>query len=388
MHLPSSLLSEFSDRFGTPSSLFRAPGRVNLIGEHTDYNGGFVLPAALTQSTWIAAAPRSDRHIRIVSRAMPDAVEIDLDSPPPGTTHHWSSYVAGVALLLEQSGHRLRGADMLIDSEVPVGSGLSSSAALELAAGCALVSLSGVAIDRLDLVRICQRAENEYVGMRCGIMDQFIGGFGQAGKALLLDCRSLEYRLLPVPEDLKIVVCNTMVKHALASGEYNLRRQQCEEGVRILAAHIPGVKSLRDVTPADVTRFASELPPVVERRARHIVTENKRTQQFAEALTAGSLAEAGKLMGESHRSLQHDFEVSCEELDLMVDLAAQSKLCIGARMTGGGFGGCTVNLVPLEDTDRFAAFMRDGYRNLTGIEPSIYITTPGDGCGEFAVEKS
>jgi galactokinase len=223
---PLLLRDEFSQRFGATARLFRAPGRVNLIGEHTDYNEGFVLPAALDRSTWIAVAARSDRRLRIISRAMTDTVEVDLDAQRSGRSNHWADYVVGVAVLLEQNGYHLAGANLLIDSNVPIGSGLSSSAALEVATASALLAVSELKIDRLALVRICQQAENEFVGARCGIMDQFISVFGEPNKALLLDCRSLEKKLISVPESMRIVVCNTMVKHAISGGEYNLRRQQ------------------------------------------------------------------------------------------------------------------------------------------------------------------
>jgi len=381
----ATLAAEFQSRFGSVPRIFRAPGRVNLIGEHTDYNDGFVLPAALTLATWVAAAPRADRRLRIVSRAMPDSLEIDLDAVPPVEAHHWANYVVGVAVLLERSGRRLQGVDLLIESDVPVGSGLSSSAALELSSACALASISGYTLERLELALLAQKAEHEFAGVHCGIMDQYISAHGQAGKALLLDCRSLESRFIPVPDDLSIVVCNTMVKHALAGGEYNVRRQQCGEGVQLLAQHLPGVKSLRDVTPADLARYGAELPPLILRRARHIVHENDRTVRFAEALSNGDLPRAGRLMGESHRSLRDDYEVSCTELDQMVELAEKSGLCLGGRMTGGGFGGCTVNFVAASDAAAFAEHMRTSYLALTGLEPSIYVTAPGDGCGEVSL---
>src|SRR2546426_3191376 len=247
--------------------------------------------------------------------------------------------------MLERAGHRLAGADMLIYGEVPIGSGLSSSAAIEVATGYALMDNTGAKVDRLELVQVCQSAENEFVGMRCGLMDQFTSCFGETGHALMLDCRSLEYKLLPLPQDAKVVVCNTMVKHELAGSEYNARRAECEAGVRLLAQELPHVGSLRDVTIQDLERFRQQIPEMIYRRCYHVVSENARDVEAAAALEREDLNLFGDLMGRSHHSLRSDYEVSSEELDLLVDLANQAEGVYGARMTGGGFGGCTVNLV-------------------------------------------
>jgi len=376
---PKVLSEAFQSLHGSRPKIYRAPGRVNLIGEHTDYNEGFVMPAAIDSSTWVAIGPRWDRKLSVQSENFSETAELDLDQPATRGTGQWSDYPFGVAVKLEQSGHRLRGANLLVRGEVPIGSGLSSSAAIEVATGFALLDSNDVEIDRLELAKLCQQAENEFVGMRCGLMDQFISCFGQAGHALMLDCRLLDYKVLRLPESVKLVVCNTMVKHELAASEYNARRAECEEGVRVLAQKIPNVRSLRDVTMNDLERFMSELPEVVYRRCRHVVSENDRVIQAATALTSGDLAIFGKLMAESHKSLRDDYEVSCKELDLMVDLANKAEGVVGARMTGGGFGGCTINLVESNSVDQFKKSVTSGYAEATGREPEIYVCSAAQG---------
>ena len=362
--------------------VFRAPGRVNLIGEHTDYNDGFVMPAAIDFYTWVRVSPLDTRKLRIKSQNYGEEVEVDLDDPNIAARGHWSDYPIGVAVMLERAGHRLRGAHLEIRGEVPIGSGLSSSAAIEVATACALTAISGLEIDRRELALICQRAENEFVGARVGIMDQFVSLFGQAHKALLLDCRSLEFKLLPVPDNVRLIICNTMVKHALASSAYNERRAQCEAGVKHLQRAVPHVKALRDVTREQLEQYGRDMPEVVYRRCRHVITENERVLAAANALERRDLKEFGRLMAESHRSLRDDYEVSSAELDLMVELAQPIEGVYGARMTGGGFGGCTVNLVAVEQRDEFRARVADGYERAMKIKPEIYICTPSDGAEE------
>lgn len=377
--MSADLSEEFESLFGEKPRVYRAPGRVNLIGEHTDYNDGFVMPAAIGFSTFVRVAPREDRRIVIRSENFPDAVEFDLDDANPRAHGSWGDYCRGVALMLERAGYRLRGARMLIRGEVPVGSGLSSSAAIEVATGFALLENSGAGIDRLKLAKICQQAENEFVGIRSGLMDQFCSCFAVMGHVLLLDCRSLEYRPLPFPEQVKLVVCNTMVKHSLASSEYNARRAECEEGVRLLARELPHVRRLRDVTLSDLDRFKAKLPDLIYRRCRHVVSENDRTVEAAKALEHGDLVLFGRLMDESHRSLREDYEVSCAELDLMVDLSRELEGVYGARMTGGGFGGCTVNLVETTSVDSFKQVVASRYARATGLAPDIYVFSPAQG---------
>ena len=326
----------FRSRFGGEPKVYRAPGRVNLIGEHTDYNDGFVLPAALELATYAAIAPRSDRTLRVHSLLMDEMVSFDLDEAEPKPRKDWSDYVRGVAVVLQNTGHRLAGADLLIDGDVPLGAGLSSSAAIEVATGYALLSNSGLPIDLTRLALACQRAENEFVGMRCGIMDQFIACHGAAGHALLIDCRSLERRLVSIDPRVRLVMCNTMVHHQHAAGEYNLRRRDCEEGVRRLSAVLPGIKALRDVTPEQLEEHADLLTPVIFRRCRHVVTENDRTVRAADALEAGDLVLVGRL----------DARIAREHAGRLRD-----KLS-GGRCDGGGKCGCRRGLWRAHDGRR------------------------------------
>lgn len=374
-----SLSEKFQSLYAKPARVYRAPGRVNLIGEHTDHNEGFVLPMAIDFSTWVAIAPRADRRLVLRSENFAENVEFDLDERVMQGNGHWSDYSRGVALLIERAGLRLRGAEMLIRSDLPIGAGLSSSAAIEVATGFALLDNSNVIVDRLQLARLCQQAENEFVGMRCGLMDQFIACFGQRGQALLLDCRSLAYRMLPLPDEAKVVVCNTMVNHELASSAYNARRADCEEGVRLLAALLPEIRSLRDVSIAELEECRTKLPEIIYRRSRHVITENARVTAAAVALERRDLTTFGELMRQSHRSLRDDYEVSCAELDLMADLANASDGVYGARMMGGGFGGCTVNLVQTAKVGSFRKHVAAGYQKATGRVPEIYICSPAQG---------
>jgi galactokinase len=312
-----------------------------------------------------------------------EKIEFDLDDQNQTAQGHWSDYVKGVAITLERAGYHLQGAHLRIRGEVPIGSGLSSSAALEVSSGYALLTNSGRIIDRMELAKLCQRAENEFVGMRCGIMDQFASCHGEDGKALLLDCRSLEYKLLPLPEHVRLAICNTMVTHALATGEYNARRQECEAGIAHFAHHLPNVRALRDVTEADLESYGSELSEVIYRRCRHVISENARVLRAGAALENENLAEFGELMGGSHRSLRDDYEVSCPELDLMVELAQQVRGVYGARMTGGGFGGCTVNLIEAENVDEFKETVAHNYEKATGLAPDIYVCTAAKGVEEI-----
>jgi galactokinase len=359
--------------------IYRAPGRVNLIGEHTDYNDGFVMPAAIDLYTWVVISPRDDRKIAIHSENLSETVELDLKDPKPQAKGHWSDYPRGVAVMLEREGYRLRGANIFIQSDVPIGAGLSSSAAIEVATGYALMENSGATIDRIHLAKICRRAENEFAGVRCGLMDQFISCFGQADQALMLDCRSLDYKRLPLPGDVRLVICNTMVKHDLAASEYNARREECEAGVAHLSKVISDVRALRDVTISDLERFGGDLSDKVYKRCRHVVTENNRVLSAADALGRGDLAAFGQLMRESHSSLRDDYEVSCRELDTMVELASKVEGVYGARMTGGGFGGCTINLVKADRVAEFERAVAGGYEQATGIAPEIYTRAAAGG---------
>ncbi len=368
---------------GVSARVFQAPGRVNLIGEHTDYNDGFVMPAAIDFNTWVAAAPREDGKLVVRSADFAETVSFDANEASPSSRHHWSDYVRGVFLELRRCGVGINGASLLVSGNVPIGAGLSSSASIEVATAFALQGLFGSGLNSHRIATLCQRAENEFVGMRCGIMDQFVSVHGKSDHALMLDCRSLDYELLPLPPTVSLVICNTMVKHQLASGEYNIRRRECEEGVARLQEEYPQVRALRDVTPEMLKGAASLMSETVYRRCRHVVEEDERVKSAAAALRARDLGKLGKLMYASHASLRDDYAVSCTELNIMVELASRGVGIIGARMTGGGFGGCTINLVENAAVEPFCAMVAGEYENRTGIKPEIYVTRASDGASEI-----
>ena len=380
---PAELRDRFQVLFDGEARLFRAPGRVNLIGEHTDYNDGFVLPAAIELQTFAAVAGGTGRRVRIHSLNFRETVSVDLDTGGLRRRNHWSDYPLGVVATLLGAGYALRSVDLLLYGEVPPGAGLSSSASLEVATALALLAVAGIDLSPLETAKLCQRAENEFVGARCGIMDPFVSRCAQAGHALLLDCRSLEERSVPLPDTLRLVVCHSGVRHALASGEYNARRAQCEEGVRALAEVNPGVRSLRDATPALLEENRGRIPPVVFARCHHVVSENERTQEAAAALERLDLATVGRLMAASHASLRDEYEVSCRELDLLVDAAVPLEGVFGARMTGAGFGGCTVNLVRTEAVPAFCEQVTRAFERVTGRKPKIYQSAAAAGACEL-----
>lgn len=375
-----ALEARFRETFSRAPQLFRAPGRVNLIGEHTDYNDGFALPAAIDLAVLTAAAPRADRRLRVSSLAMRETFEFDLDAEPSPSAS-WTDYVRGVALMLERAGYRCEGADLMIDGDLPMGAGLSASAALEVSVACALTRIAGLDVDRLELAKICQRAENEFVGARCGVMDQYASCFGVAGCVLALDCRRLESRPIPLPARARLVVCDSMARHRIADSEYNRRREECERAVALLSKHIDGIAALRDVTREELERRKNDLPEIVFRRARHVVGENERTLRAAAALEIGDLAECGRLIDLSHESLRDDFEVSCPELDRLVEIARGLGGVHGARMMGGGFGGCVICLVEAEAAERVAASLRKSYGEAIGAAPSAFCCFPAAGAG-------
>ena len=374
----------FEQIFATPPTIFRAPGRVNLIGEHTDYNEGFVLPAAIGFYTQVAIGPRQDRKLLIRSHQFDGDFEFELENLPPKRVGAWCDYVLGVAVMLRSRGLLTRGANLLVQGEVPVGAGLSSSAAVEIASALALLSLGASHLPMSDVAKLCQHAENTFVGARVGIMDQFVSCMGKAGNAFFLDCRSLEFKFVPIPAEMQLVICNTMVKHDLATGGYNTRRQECEECVRILARRDPKIRALRDVSIDQLERYADDLDPVLRKRCTHIVRENQRVLDAAQCLADGDLKRLGELMRDSHRSLRDLYEVSCRELDIMVDAAEGLPGLCGGRMTGGGFGGCTVNLVQGDNAEEFAAQVSERYQRQTGINPKVYICSAADGAQAFA----
>jgi len=367
-------IEAFRTAFGySPALIARAPGRVNLIGEHTDYNDGFVLPVAIDRAVYVAAAPRHDDRVRAVSLDYGERAEFGLANVSPAPEQRWSNYVRAVAWALQDRGVTLRGADALVHGDVPIGAGLSSSAALEVATARALLAVAGEDLPPVELALTAQGAENDFVGMQCGVMDQFISVLGRRDHALLIDCRSLEHRLVPLPAGYSVVVANTMKQRGLVDSEYNRRRAECEEGVRVFAERLPGVRALRDVGRDQLEECRGLLRPTVYRRCRYVVEENERVLAAGQALVEGDLAACGRLMGESHAGLRDDYEVSCAELDHMVEAAADLPGLVGARMTGAGFGGCTVNLVQSDRVDAFAAELAKRYAQKTGVTPKIYV---------------
>jgi galactokinase len=375
----AELTRRFEDSFGAKPKIFCAPGRVNLLGEHTDYNDGFVMPCAIGFSTRVAISSRPDRKLVIQSEEFAEKFEFDLDDLPAQGKGVWSDYVVGVAVMLQRMGHKTPGASLLVRGEVPIGAGLSSSAAIEVASALALISLNGAQLSLPEVAKLCQKTENVFIGARVGIMDQFISCLGKAGHALLLDCRSLEYRLIPIPESVRLVICNTMVKHEHASGAYNRRREECDEGVKILARSYPEIRALRDVSVEQLERHQGGMPATIYRRCLHVVSENRRVQEGAKDLAAGEVNRFGDLMRESHRSLRDLFEVSCRELDVMAEIAESLAGYCGGRMTGGGFGGCTVNLVKTAEAQEFAGLIAQRYQAAIGIRPDIYVCSAANG---------
>jgi galactokinase len=368
----NGIKKKHAERFGAEAAVFVAPGRVNLIGEHTDYAGGFVMPAAIDFGTLAAISPRTDGRVVVWSENFNEQVSHQLDGFPKNGGGHWSGYPLGVVKILREAGFKVPAFNLTIQGDVPLGAGLSSSASIEVATALAALSLAGANPEREEIAKLCQRAENVYVGSSCGIMDQFIACRGAENHALLLDCRSLEYRLAPIPPSVSLVIANTMVKHSVAGGEYGIRRTEVEEGTAILREHRPEIELLRDATPQDLEQWGAEMPENVLRRCRHIITENLRTVAAADALEAGHMKKLGDLMAAAHASYRDDFEASCEEADAMVEAAHRLPGLIGARLTGGGFGGCTVNLVHADRAEKFAARLHDEYRAATGIDAEIY----------------
>lgn len=380
MKLKTKTLEIFADKFGYPATItIKAPGRVNLIGEHTDYNDGFVLPCAIDYETVIACAQRNDRTIRVIAADYDnDEDSFSLDEPIlHSDAHPWANYVRGVVKHLMLRNKDFSGADMVISGNVPQGAGLSSSASLEVAVGQALKSLYDLPLDGVALALNGQEAENQFVGCNCGIMDQLISALGKENHSRLIDCRSLETRAVSMPTNAAVVIINSNVKRGLVDSEYNARREQCE-----VAARFFGVKALRDVDPALFFSIQDELDPVVARRARHVITENDRTLAAADALASGDLKRMGELMAESHASMRDDFEITVPQIDKLVEIV---KEVIGdkggVRMTGGGFGGCIVALVPEDMVDKVRHAVEQQYQAHSGLKETFYVCTASQGAG-------
>jgi galactokinase len=381
MHTPLELAAGHFDSYSVPAQVYAAPGRVNLIGEHTDYCDGFVMPAAIEFQTLIAISPRRDGRLALHSinynerRDLPlaDFLNHRYTELRSGAEPNWSDYVAGVLWVLREHGVPVGdGFSMTIEGNVPLGAGLSSSAALEVATAFAVLGATSFDLPLPVIAQLCQKAENAFVGANVGIMDQFVSCCGETDHAVMIDCRSLQYTLAPIPANVRIVICNSMVKHSVAGGEYNTRRAEIEQGTAILRSHRPNIRALRDATIQDLERWGSEMPQHVLRRCRHVITEDNRVLAAVDAFRLGDLVRFGELMREAHISLRDDFEASCREIDILVELAGRQPGCFGARLTGGGFGGCTVNLVAADHTESFTRAMGKSYLAATGITAEIY----------------
>ena len=372
-----NVLTTFRERFGgEPALLARAPGRVNLIGEHTDYNDGFVLPAAIDRAIYVAARPRHDREVHFVSIDFGDQTVFTLDALDAPDLPVWSSYPRGALWWLGDQGFAVPGFDAVMGGDIPVGAGLSSSAAVEVAMIELGLALAGESLSKQAIALGGVEVEHQFIGVPCGVMDQMASAMGVNGHALLIDCRSLEATPIPVPGGVSIMIMDTAKQRGLVDSEYATRRAQCEEAARVL-----GVPALRDATREQVEAAREQLGDLLYRRARHIVTENLRTQATAMALRSGGLKTAGQAMRESHASLRDDYEVSCRELDIMSDLANAQPGCSGARMTGGGFGGCAVALVEDGAVEAFVQAVAPAYEAETGLTPQLYVCRAAAGSG-------
>ena len=377
--LSNRLKDRFLERFGTAPLLVRSPGRVNVIGEHTDYNNGFVLPAAIDKAIYIGLARRDDDEIVLYSEEFKEEHRSTVAGVTP-TDKQWPNYILGVVDQLNKRGYKISGFNLNIDGDVPVGAGLSSSAAVECATAFALNECFGLGIEKMDLALIGQKAEHTFAGVMCGIMDQFASVFGRQGNVIKLDCQSLEYEYVPLQlEGYKLLLLNTNVKHSLSSSEYNTRRQECAEGVRLLQEGGEAVNSLRDANLTMVTKHLKQANDVVYRRCKFIVEENQRLLMACEALKAGDLSTLGLNMYGSHDGLRDEYEVSCKELDFLVEAVRGHEAVVGARMTGGGFGGCTINIVRSDAIDALAGEVGARYKEAMNLELTPYIALPDDG---------
>ncbi|HHT27133.1 MAG TPA: galactokinase [Firmicutes bacterium] len=373
-----SVIAAFKARYGENSAEYQvaiAPGRVNLIGEHTDYNDGFVLPIAINRDMLLVGAPRNDRQVRVYSLDMQQENVVNLDDITFDESMRWSNYVRGVLHVLQEAGYSVAGMDMVMTGNVPQGAGLSSSAALEVGVLMLSSCLSGFTVPGVEAAKLCQRAENNFVGVNCGIMDQFISRLGAENSALLIDCRSLSYRHIPWSESqVRLLVVDTRVKRGLVDSEYNRRRSECETGVKILAQVIPGIRALRDVSLEQLQTYKHLLPDSVYARCLHVVGENQRVSAAAQALENNAWSRLGSLMYESHADLRDLYQVSCRELDLVVELAQTVSGVYGARMTGAGFGGCAIVLVQEEAVESLQDVIRSKFTAETGHEPGLLLT--------------
>lgn len=386
MKVIKKIKTKFKEIFKEEPYLFRSPGRVNLIGEHTDYNMGFVLPAAIDKSIYLAVTPRDDIKCKIHAFDMDDYYECSLDRLEK-SGKHWPDYLLGVVDQLNKEGHEIQGFNCVFGGDIPIGAGLSSSAALEAGLAYALNYIFNLRIDKLTLVKIAQRAENEFVGVRCGIMDQYINIFGKKGNVLRIDCRSLEKNYFPFDyENISIVLFDTKVSHSLASSEYNQRRKECSSGVKIIKQVYPEIESLRDVSLDILNEFTAKMDPVIYKRCKYVVEENLRLLEACDALSIHDLNKFGTFMYKTHDGLSRDYEVSCKELDYLVEILKDNENVYGSRMMGGGFGGCTINLIERQSVDKISGEVKEKYMKKFGIEANIYVTQINGGTNIMEVE--
>jgi len=380
----NKLLKVFNEKFtdtGLVKGAFSAPGRVNLIGEHTDYNDGFVLPMAIGKKIIMLGQSRNDRLVQVYDLVYKTKIKFSLDNLIPLKKDTWANYLMGVMDEMQKAGYPLQGANLIFISNIPKGAGLSSSAALEVVTALTMAKLNLLEIEPVEMAHLCRRAENNFVGVACGIMDQYVSCLGQKKYALFIDCRTNEYELIPFRNhDYQIVICNSKIQRGLINSEYNKRREQCKRAAEFFNHKLKReIRALRDVTINEYKKYQAQLPEVIARRAKHVISENYRVQAGVQALRMGNYSAFGQLMIESHQSLKDDYEVSCAELDLLVDLALKQKGVLGARMTGAGFGGCTVNLIEKNYLDAFKKKIKNEYKKITGIIPDIYVTPPAEG---------
>lgn len=381
-----SLSAKFKEEFNSQPVFYNAPGRINLIGEHTDYNDGFVLPAAINKAIYFAAAKNDKNSLRLYSIDYDESFEISLDDLHKSNTH-WANYLIGVTVQFQKRGLKPGGIDCVFGGDIPLGAGLSSSAALECGFAICLDDQFGYEIDRSELILMAQKAEHEFAGVMCGIMDQFASTFGKDGHVMKLDCRSLDYDYYPLTnEKVDIILCDTKVKHSLASSEYNIRRAECEKGVEILKGKYPKVKALRDVTPEMLESVKEQLEDNVYQRCHYVVHEKVRVENACQALLIDDFETFGKLMYETHDGLSKEYQVSCKELDILVDIARKDSNVLGSRMMGGGFGGCTINLIKKGGADKFIDTLVTEYPKLTGSETEIYRVAISDGASRIAID--
>jgi len=371
MSIPSQIKEQFLRKYATQPIIVRSPGRINLIGEHTDYNQGFVLPAAIDKAIYLGFAKNDSNQCRVYSLDYKEEYSFSLDDIQPDGG--WLTFIKGITATLIKQGHAVQGFDCVFGGDIPIGAGLSSSAALENGVGFGLNALFGLGIDRLDLVKISQQAEHEFAGVKCGIMDMFASMMGKSDRAIRLDCRSLDFDYFPVNlGECQFLLCDTQVSHTLADSAYNTRREECQTGVDILQHHYPSIHSLRDASMDQLEQVKDHLPGKVFTRCAYVIQENQRLIDSCEALERGDLDNFGKLLYGSHEGLSRSYEVSCEELDYLVELTNSMDFVLGARMMGGGFGGCTLNLIKKQAKETFIAAISAAYLQEFGKSPKFY----------------